>query len=170
MEGPIETARLTLRPLTADDAEAAFELFRTDEVGRFTGGAHGSLDETRELIARGAAHQAEHGFAMWGVWERDTGLLVGEVGLQLLEHRGPDIEIGWSIRPERWRRGYAYEAARAWLDAAFGELGLGEVVAVVRTENAPSRALAERLGLRHAGKRAAYDHELELYVARAPRA
>lgn len=153
VEAPLLTPRLLMRPFVPDDAEPAFEIFRLEEVGRWTGGVHTSIDDTRALIAKAGEHQAAHGFALWAVEERETGLLVGEVGLQLLEFRGPEVEIGWSFAPSSWGRGYASEAAGAWLDVAFGELALPEVLATIIPENAASRRLAERLGFALRGER-----------------
>ena len=153
VEAPLLTDRLLLRPFVPQDAEPAFAMFRLEEVGRFTGGVHESVDDTRALISKASEHQAAHGFALWAVEERETGTLVGEVGLQLLEHRGPEVEIGWSFDPAYHGRGYASEAAGAWIDVAFGALGLDELLATIIPENAPSRRLAERLGFELRGER-----------------
>jgi len=67
--------------------------------------------------------------------------------------RGPlhalHTEIGWRLARSSWGRGYATEAARACLDFAFRNLGLSEVVAFTVPANARSRAVMERLGMRH---------------------
>lgn len=168
VDAPLITDRLLMRPFVPEDAEAGFAIFRQDEVGRFTGGTHTSIDDTRALIAKAAEHQAAHGFALWAVEERETGALVGEVGLQLLEHRGPEVEIGWSFAPSSWGRGYASEAARAWLDVAFGELGLDEVLATIIPENTASRRLAERLGMVVVGERYVHRAQHVIYALSAP--
>jgi RimJ/RimL family protein N-acetyltransferase len=162
----ILTPNLRMRPFRTDDAEALHAVMAEEEVGRWVGGAHTTLDQTRELIARNRRHQARHGFSMWAVEERVGGELVGEVGLQHLEQTGDDVEIGWSLAPHVWGLGYATEAARAWLDAAFGQLDLDEVIAVVRPDNDASHRVAQRLGMQRAGRRRAYDRELDLYVIR----
>ena len=147
--GPILTPRLRMRPFEQDDADAVFAVFRDPEVGRWVGGAHATLEESRAMIAR--AHARE--LSMWAVEERETGVLVGEVGLQPLELLGPEVEIGWTIGRERWGRGYATEAAAPWLDVAFTTLGLDEVLATVLPENAASHRVAEKLGMRRLPER-----------------
>jgi [ribosomal protein S5]-alanine N-acetyltransferase len=166
MDAPLVTDRLVMRPFREDDADAVFAMFGDPDVGRFVGGAHATRGASVDLVARNREHQERHGFAYWAVEERDSGALVGEVGLQLLEQTGPDVEIGWVIAKPAWGRGYATEAAAAWLAAGLGPLGLDEVIAVVRPQNAASHRVAQRLGMRRAGRRHAYDHELDLYVAR----
>src|SRR5699024_3451239 len=89
----------------------------------------------------------------------------------------PCVEIGWRIAFEHWDKGIATEGARASLDAAFGELGLSEVVAFTVPANTRSRRVMERLGMRHDPRddfdhpRVAEGHELRrhvLYRVRAP--
>ena len=125
------TERLRMRPFETDDAPAVLELFRDPEVGRWTGGHHRTIDDSRRLLATHARHQERHGFSLWAVEERDGGALVGEIGLQHLEQRGPEVEIGWVVARDRWGLGYATEGAARWLEAGFGELGLERVIATI---------------------------------------
>ncbi|HEV2814953.1 MAG TPA: GNAT family N-acetyltransferase, partial [Solirubrobacteraceae bacterium] len=150
MPQPILTARLKLRPFVPGDAGDLFAIFSDPEVGRWVGGGHTTLDQSRDLIETNRAHEERHGFGMWAV-ERG-GALIGEAGVQLLEKRGPEVEIGWVIARAAWGRGYATEAAGAWLDVAFGELGLEEVLATVLPDNAASHRVARRLGMEWSGR------------------
>ncbi len=164
MTETILTARLRMRPFRDEDVEAGFAVWSQPEVGRFTGGPHRTREQSRELIARSRAHQERHGFAMWAVEERDGGALIGVVGLQLLEHKGPEVEIGWALAASAWGRGYATEAARAWLDVAFGELELDEVIATILPVNAASARVAERIGMtRLPERRFVHDAEHDIW-------
>jgi RimJ/RimL family protein N-acetyltransferase len=157
-----------MRPFESDDVDAVFAVFSDPAVGGWVGGAHTSRDMSREMVDRNRAHQAEHGFSMWVVEEREGGGFVGEAGLQLLQMSGPEVEIGWALTPAVWGRGYATEAARAWLDVAFGELGLAEVLATVLPENEPSHRVARRLGMREAGRRHVHRAEHVIWRAVSP--
>jgi [ribosomal protein S5]-alanine N-acetyltransferase len=169
MVDPIETPRLRMRPFEESDAPAVFEVFSVPEVGEFVGGAHETIEASEKLVADNRAHQESHGFSYWALEERATDRLIGEVGLQLLEYKGPDVEIGWVVAKPAWGRGYATEAAQAWLDLGFTTLGLDEIIAVIRPQNTASHRVAQRLGMHRAGTRHAYERELDLYVARSPR-
>jgi RimJ/RimL family protein N-acetyltransferase len=59
------------------------------------------------------------------------------------------LEVGWTVRSDLWGRGYATEIGRAGLAFAFAELGATEVVAFTEPHNRRSRAVMERLGMRH---------------------
>lgn len=167
MRQPILTARLRLRPFVPEDAEAVFAIFSEPEIGRWVGGPHATVDQSRELIAANRDLEERHGYGMWAV-ERD-GALIGEAGLQPLERRGPEVEIGWVIARPAWGHGYATEAAARWLEVAFGELGLDEAIATVLPGNAASHRVAERIGMERSARRFVHDAEHDVYVARAPR-
>ena len=169
MADPLLTERLRMRPFETDDAEPLYGVLAEPEVGRWVGHDPATLGQVRVLVARNRLHQARHGFALWAVEEREGGALVGEAGLQLLELRGPEVEIGWVLAREVWGRGYAAEAARAWLDVAFSRLGLPQVIATILPENDRSHRVAQRLGMtRLPERRHVYDAEHDIYVALNP--
>ena len=110
-------------------------------------------------------YQRSRGFSLWAVEERGTGSLLGDCGLQPLEHLGPEIEVGYDLHPRAWGRGLATEAARAVMGYAFGALGLERVVAVVKPDNLASQRVLEKAGLRPIGTRFAYGESMLLYEA-----
>lgn len=139
-------------------------VFGDPEVMRFSGGGARSPAGTLERVCGLIEHQERHGFSKWGVCERASGALIGDCGIQLLEG-GPDVELGFHLRPSAWGRGYATEAARACLDAAFADLGLDEVIAIVAPGNAASVRVLEKIGMRPAGERRALGRTWELFTA-----
>ncbi len=164
---PIETERLTLRAFVPEDREAMAAIHADPEVMRFidTRG-----EDPATWVDAYVAHQARHGWGVWAIEERATGELIGEAGLSLLDGRGPQLELGWLLRRDRWGRGLATEAARACLAAAFDELGAREVVAVVDVGNDASLAVARKSGFVETGQRrrgARRQHVLRARRARA---
>jgi ribosomal-protein-alanine N-acetyltransferase len=77
---------------------------------------------------------------------------IGYVGLSPVTFAAPftpAVEIAWRLGRASWGCGYATEAAREVLRFAFEDLGLHEIVAFTVPANVRSRALMQRLGLRH---------------------
>jgi [ribosomal protein S5]-alanine N-acetyltransferase len=109
------------------------------------------------------ADAAAHGFSFWAVVERESGTLIGDAVLYLFEGRGPEVELGYTLGHEWWGRGYASEAASAWLAAAFERFGLDEIIAVADLRNPASFRVLEKIGMRRVGRRMAYGHEHLLY-------
>lgn len=131
------------------------------------GGAR-DLAGTRASIERSMLQQELGGYSFWPVFERATGLLIGEAGLFPLSPGGPDIALGYAFGCDYWGRGYATEAASSVLDEAFGPLGIEYVVAITREANAGSRNVLRKLGFQPRGCRHVWGAE-QLYFT-LPRA
>jgi RimJ/RimL family protein N-acetyltransferase len=98
-------------------------------------------------MAMAMGHWAIRGYGFFSLESKETGEWVGRVGPWRPEG-WPGREVGWTISPDHTRKGYATEAARASLDYAFETLGWTEVIHVILEGNAPSIAVAEKLGSR----------------------
>ena len=100
------------------------------------------------------------GYGLHAIRDRATG---ETLGLAPMGHEwgDPEPELGWFLTPEARGKGYAAEAGRAILDA-YAELGI-DPVAYVGVDNAPSGAVAARIGMERAESTRGCD------VWRAPR-
>ena len=145
----IETPRLLMRPPQLQDFDAWAKHVADEETTRHLGGPQLRGAAWRSFMAMGGAWHLQ-GFAMFCVIEKATGVWVGRVGPWQPEG-WPGTEVGWSIVRERWRRGYATEAATAAIDWAFDELGWREVIHVIDPDNVASQGVARKLGSRNRG-------------------
>lgn len=148
----IETPRLALRPWTDDDLEPLTEIHTDPEVMRYVGdGRPREREATRASIERWSRGLDEHGFGLLAAELRETGELAGMAGLavpEFLPEILPAVEVGYRLKRSLWRRGLATEAAHALVAHAFGTLGLERLVAIAHVENAGSRRVLEKLGMR----------------------
>ena len=160
------TERLRLRPLTLDDVPALYDGLFSDPEVTWDGAVY-TLAETASSVESKLRHLEEYGFRMLAVTDQDTGEVIGYAGLQHLEG-GPEVELGYYLRRSAWGCGRGTELARALVQTASGELALGRVVAVVRPENAASKRVLLKAGLRSAGYGRHYDEDVEVWVAEAP--
>lgn len=146
----LQTERLRLRPIRPGDAQLQFHHLNAPEATRHLGGPL-TLELIEEKHAKSMAFHASEGFGWLMVFERESGEPVGHCGLKRVDSEGAknpgDVEIGWMIRQDRWRRGYASEAVRAVLRWAFEDHGAQHVVALTSQANEPSWRLMERLGM-----------------------
>ncbi len=146
-----ETERLIARRWRDSDRAAFAALNGDAETMRFFP-APLSRAESDAFIDRIGQRATEDGFCFPAIERKDDGALVGLVGLARIRfdaHFAPAVEIGWRIRRDCWRKGYAAEAAAAALAYGFQELGLEEIVSFTIPANAPSRAVMARLGMTH---------------------
>lgn len=170
---PLVTDRLVIRPYEPDDHEQMHEVLYGDpDAMRFIGGPL-TPDETERAVRGYAEAHWRDGYSCWVVEERETGLIVGEAGLQPFDGRRPpptpDVELAYAFGAAHWGRGFATEAARAILAEGFGPLGLERIVAVTRDENLASQHVLDKLGFVRKGRRTAWEHDQPFYVLDAAR-
>jgi ribosomal-protein-alanine N-acetyltransferase len=165
---PIFTERLAMRAYESGDLARLHEVLYGDPTAMALLGGARDLAGTRASIERSMLQQELGGYSFWPVFERESGLLIGEAGLFPLAPGGPDIALGYAFGRDYWGRGYATEAGRSVLDEAFGPLGLEHVVAITREANAGSRNVLAKLGFRLDGCRHVWGAE-QLYFT-LPRA
>jgi RimJ/RimL family protein N-acetyltransferase len=147
----MRTSRLLLRRWRDDDRLPFAEMNADPAVmehfpGRLTAA------ESDALADRIEAGFDERGYGLWAVEVIDGPPFVGFVGLApVLFEAGftPAVEVGWRLARPHWGQGYATEAARAALAFGFDDLGLAEIVSFTVPGNVRSRAVMERLGMRH---------------------
>ncbi len=163
----LETDRLRLRRLTADDAGFMLDLLNQPSFHRFIGDRGvKTLDQARMYIEeRAIASYEKNGFGPFAVELKKNGLVIGIVSL-LDRDELEDVDIGFAFLPDHWRQGYAYESTCAMMEFAFSQLGLRRIIAVTQTDNTASIRTLEKLGLAHEGVvRLAEDGpDLQLYA------
>lgn len=148
----IETERLILRPPIREDFDAYALNMADAEAAHFIGGMQPRPVAWRGFLTLAGAWMIQ-GYSMFSVIEKSTGRWIGRLGPWQPEG-WPGTEVGWGLAREAWGKGYAYEGAAAAIDWAFEHLGWTEVIHSINSDNAPSLALAKRLGsrfLRHSG-------------------
>jgi [ribosomal protein S5]-alanine N-acetyltransferase len=145
----LETERLRLRRLTADDAEFVVRLLNEPSFVRWIGDKNvRTTEEARRYIAEGPeATFARHGFGLLLVEARDTSEALGICGL-LKREALPDPDLGFAFLPQYWSRGYARESASAVLVDARDRLGLTRILAITSPDNETSIRVLGKLGFR----------------------
>ena len=147
----LHTARLTLRPFRAADADAQAAMMGDAEVMRHLGGHPLSREDAWRKLLGGHACWSLFGFGYWAVERREDGVMIGQVGFADFQRdMAPSIgglpEMGWLFAREAAGQGYASEAAQAglaWIDEA---LAPPETVAIIDADNIASIRVAEKCG------------------------
>lgn len=145
----LETERLILRGWREDDFDALAAMMADAEVARFLTGDQRPLDRATSWrhLALLVGHWALRGYGLFAVEEKASGAFVGRVGAWQPEC-WVGFELGWGLARGYWGKGYAQVAARAAGDWAFANFPIERLVSLIHTENAPSQALAKRLGMK----------------------
>ena len=143
----METERLTLRPMIIEDFDALHAILSDPKTMRHYP-APFDEEHTRAWIEKNMNNEAELGFSLWAVVLRETGKCIGDCGISLQNIHGKiRPEIGYHIHRDHQRRGYASEAAKAWLDFAFEHTPFNAVYSYMKYTNAASYGVALKNGM-----------------------
>jgi RimJ/RimL family protein N-acetyltransferase len=144
----IETERLFLRLLSADDAEFILELLNEPSFIRHIGDkAVRTIADAVLYIANGpVASYRQFGFGLYLVAVTATGIPIGICGL--VKRDGlEDADIGYAFLQKFWSQGYAREAASAVMAHGLNVLRLDRILAITAPDNHGSIKVLERIGL-----------------------
>jgi RimJ/RimL family protein N-acetyltransferase len=141
----LETPRLILRPPVEADLAPWGELLADLDAMRFLGGPQTRPIEWLRVAMLRSFKPPRSG--MLSVVEKATGRWIGRIGTW--HPQGwPGTEVGWTLSRAAWGRGFATEGAARAMDWAVDELGLTDILHVIKPGNEAAAAVARRLGSR----------------------
>jgi [ribosomal protein S5]-alanine N-acetyltransferase len=145
-----ETERLILRKLTEDDTEAWAEFFVDNPDGRFVA-VDFSLDKltsSKFWMEKQLARYANSRFGHLAAIEKASGNLVGQGGIIEREMEGrTEYEIGYSILPKFWGKGYATEIAQHIKKFGLENNISDKFISIIHKENEASMNVARKNGM-----------------------
>jgi ribosomal-protein-alanine N-acetyltransferase len=148
----LQTPRLTLRPMTMEDAGHLHAIMSDAEVMAFWDVSEIEDIELTTAILQSQIDQMKARKSFYWAMERtDDNTFVGCCDLSDIDrwhHRG---EVGFIVAKSYWGDGYAQEAMAAVVDHAAQALKLRRLTARTHLGNIRSVRLLEKLGFRHEG-------------------
>ena len=138
----LKTERLILRELTYDDYAALYAVLADSDIMQHY---PYTFDEARvrRWIGRNRERYQQDGFGLWAVVLKETGEMIGDCGITMQNIHGAMLpEIGYHIRADRQRRGYASEAAAECIRYAFENYDFPAVYSYMKYTNIPSQRTA----------------------------
>lgn len=145
----LQTPRLTLRAFVPEDAGDVYDYAKNPNIGPPAGWpVHLTMDDSRKAVE--VFIRAGN---VWAVVLKETGRVIGSVGLQDDRRRTNPAarSIGYVIDERHWGRGLVPEAVSAVFRHAFEDLGVAIIGAVHYPFNTKSRRVMEKCGMRHEG-------------------
>lgn len=145
----VTTHRLVLRHLEPEDLDALFALYRDPEMRRYFPDGTRTLAETKEELEwHQHGHPRHPELGLWATTERTTGAFLGRCGLLPWVIDGvEEVELAYMITKERWREGFASEAARGIVAYARDVLHLKRLICLITPGNDASIGVAEKAGM-----------------------
>jgi RimJ/RimL family protein N-acetyltransferase len=165
----IEAQRIVIRPFRAEDKEA-FVSFMTDENATsefmFSEGQktpYGAQAFFDQIVS---SYSTEKPYFFYTIALRGSAGFIGAGGVSSLPENGT-FECSCCLIPGRRGYGYATEAIRALIEYCFASYEIEEFKTYIDPRNRRSIAIANRLGMDHAGngKHPIHGDDSEVYVA-----
>jgi RimJ/RimL family protein N-acetyltransferase len=143
-----QSARLIARRFETRDLEAFAVMRNGPEVARFQSWTSFTTEQARAFLAGTAAkNPGDPGWFQFALEHRDTGALIGDCGLRILEDDKRLAQIGYTIARSHWNMGLATEAVMALLHYAFENFDIHRITASVDPRNGASCRVLEKAGL-----------------------
>jgi RimJ/RimL family protein N-acetyltransferase len=147
----LETERLVLLPLSADEADSLHRISNEPNVRRYLWDGELVSEATlKGFIAQSDRMFSKERIGLFGVRMRGREDLLGFCGFVRLGGM-EEPELWYELTQKVWGRGIATEAARACLRYALEEAGMERVIAGADVPNTASLRVIEKLGMKYLG-------------------
>ena len=144
----LETERLILREMDQNDFDSLYAVLSDPDIMEHY---PYTFDETRvrNWITRNLERYSKDGFGLWAVVQKETREMIGDCGITMQNIHGNLLpEIGYHIRKDKQRRGFASEAAAACIWYAFENYDFPAVYSYMKYTNIPSQRTAMKNGMK----------------------
>lgn len=144
----IETPRLILRPLTADDAPDLRRWLAREEIYTYWGRPASKNEREPEQMfidARPWVKRKPSPDFNWGMVLKNSGTVIGMVAIFDIENSRMG-SVGYRLDPDLWSQGYATEALQAAVRFIFEHTELDRLQATADVRNIASNRVLEKCG------------------------
>jgi len=137
----LETIRLILRPLTADDFEAVHSWASNPANARYMSWGPNTEEDTKGFLAIAKPGKD------FAVVPKETGKVIGSCGIYP-DDNNDTAELGWILHMDYWKCGYGTELGGELIRYGFKGLKLRRLFAPCAAVNYGSYRVMERNGMR----------------------
>lgn len=145
----LETERLVLKKIELNDAKDIQAIRSDQQVMTFMdSNRHKSIEDSEKFISEGLDIYAAKKGLFWGLVEKASGEFIGDFAFWRIDKKNSRAEIGYTLKPKYWGKGYMHEVMHRIFAFGFNDLKLHSVEANINPENGNSRSLLLKLGFR----------------------
>ena len=148
MEYLFETEHLKVRKFSLEDVRTLYENHREAEVRQWIPNeSYADLEEAESAIRfyMDCVSGGKLPYVL-AVVHKDTGELVGDTGVNLVEGKPDEVEIGYAICRRHSGKGYATELVRGMTEFAVSAFGIHVLYGRVLRGNTASQRVLEKNG------------------------
>ncbi|MFC5045061.1 GNAT family N-acetyltransferase [Aquimarina hainanensis] len=143
----LETTRLTLRSLVLTDASEIYSIRSNVKAMQYMDTVlHHTIADTEKFVTLNLkTYQKKEGL-FWVLIEKNTDQFIGDFSFWKVNRRNSRAEIGYSLHPDFWGKGYMKEAMKTILHFGFTKLKLHSIEANINPDNNNSRKVLKGIG------------------------
>lgn len=140
----IETNRLKLKPICDDNFNDLKLLLQDSEV-MYAYEHPFSDEECKTWFNNQLDRYKQKGYGLLGVFLKEDNTFIGQAGITKQNVNDEIVdEIGYLLKKEYWKKGYAIECAKALKEYGFNTLNLQKMYSIIRDNNISSQNVAKR--------------------------
>lgn len=138
----INTKRLILKHMVYKDFQNLKQMLQDEKV-MYAYEHPFSEKECENWFNNQLIRYKEKGYGLLGVFLKENNIFIGQAGItkQNLNNEIVD-EIGYLLKYEFWKKGYAIECAKALKEYGFNKLKLEKMYSIIRDNNIASQKVA----------------------------
>lgn len=149
---PIPTDRLSLRRVTAADAQALFAIFSNADVMRYwSTPPMTDPAQAEKKIADALDAYCSELHLLYGIERTADKTFIGTCTLFNINAQNRRADIGYALGRPNWGAGFMHEALSALVGYAFGAMNLLRLEADIDPRNLASAKTLDRLGFQREG-------------------
>ena len=149
----IDTERLLLRQFSANDAQAMFNNWESDdkvtEFLRWTTAK--DISETEQILSEWVQGYANPDFYQWAIVLKEIGEPIGSISVVEKNEKLDIVHIGYCIGSKWWNQGITSEAFKAIIPFFFEEIGANRIESQHDPNNPNSGKVMQKCGLKYEG-------------------
>ncbi len=152
MEIKLETSRLLMRKIEANDAENIFRLDSNPNVMKYLGNKIvTNINDIHEKIKRIQNEYKQYKIGRFAVFLKETDEFIGWSGIQFVTQEENNhinyYDLGYRFLEEHWGKGYGYESALPWVDYSKNIMKIDVLTAGAHIDNIGSNKILQKLGM-----------------------
>ncbi len=141
-----ETERLSLRPVTENDAEEIFVLRSHPEINKYIHRERAQgIQDAIDFIQKITKQQEEGHSITWAICEKGSTTLIGSVCFWNVNREEEQAELGYSLNHQHFNKGYMSECLVPVLDYGFNSMLLERIDAYTNKDNLASLNLLRKM-------------------------
>ena len=149
----LQTSRLVLRRFSAEDAEAAYRNWTSDDkVTEFLRWpTHRNIDVTKKVLNSWISEYDKSDYYQWAIVLKDRNEPIGTISVVDMDERTDKVHIGYCIGSKWWHKGITSEALAAIISFFFEEVKAGRIESQHDPDNPNSGAVMKKCGMKYEG-------------------